>query len=124
MELKTLLIVYHTNLRNIGLFTSLAIGLVTLSNFAKISRSNYILLQVISILFISVAMSLSYILIDTMNYSKSMGQVKQIKGLAPLNKKDQDLQSLTILANLRKLVFFVSFINACLLGYTIIRLFK
>ena len=72
MNAKDILMYYHTSLRNIGLFTSVSLGMLAYSRFYRGKSKLYnIAFILISLLFLSLVLYLTVLFVETLQLFKS-----------------------------------------------------
>ena len=72
-----LIMLFHTSLRNIGLFTSIALALLGYSRYYRGKNILYnVSFIILNIAFITIALYLDFILIDTINASSNNKKIQ------------------------------------------------
>tara|TARA_Y100000992_G_C21005002_1_gene368341 strand:- start:68 stop:427 length:360 start_codon:yes stop_codon:yes gene_type:complete len=103
---KALKMLYHANLRNVGVFTSIALSILVYARYFKDkSKVSNVMFVLVGISFLSIATYLNFMLMDELNNTKkeekSTGIIKLIDGMLVIP-------------------YFITIINLLILVFTIL----
>ena len=105
-NMKALKMLYHANLRNVGVFTSIALSILVYARYFKDkSKFSNIMFVLVGVSFLSIATYLNFMLIDELKSAK---------------KKEKNWMNMNKIDDMLRIPYFIYAINFFIMLFTLL----